>query len=169
MDICAELTLRVARFIHMPADPPASPVNWFFMPEFLHARWDRAGELLAAAPKPLIVAPLPDPGALGTWFAGALTGEHRARADHQISNQQSLFAKLLDDIGLTDESSIVFDSGVDETVLGVPDFKRWLREYAVCAGSNLGASPDDPSRGRLFVRRPNGEWSPGRTCRIPPT
>ena len=50
MDIAAELTLRIARFIQMTADPPASPARWLFVPEFEHARWATAGELLANAP-----------------------------------------------------------------------------------------------------------------------
>src|SRR3954462_11599840 len=112
-DIAAELTLRVARFLQMPEDPPASPARWFFVPEFYSAHWDEAGALLAAAPKPLIVAPLPDPGFLGTWFLGALEGVHRSRAEHQLQNQQSFFAHQLEHLGLRDAGNVVFESGSD--------------------------------------------------------
>ena len=145
MDIAAELTLRIARFIQMTADPPASPARWLFVPEFEHARWATAGELLANAPKPLIVAPLPDGGFLGTWFVGALTGVHRERAERQLENQQAFFHARIAHLGLKDSDAIVFDSGADETLIPVADFRRWLRDYAVCAGSTLDARASTPT------------------------
>src|SRR6185295_19133226 len=99
-DIAAELTLRVARFLQMPEAPPASPARWFFVPEFYSAHWDEACALLAAAPKPLIVAPLPDAGFIGSWFLGALEGVHLSRAEHQLQNQQAFFASHLEQLGL---------------------------------------------------------------------
>ncbi|HEY9226251.1 MAG TPA: hypothetical protein VIP11_06375 [Gemmatimonadaceae bacterium] len=163
-DIAAELTLRVARFLQMPDGPPASPARWFFVPEFYSAGWDEAGSLLAEAPKPLIVAPLPDPGFLGTWFLGALKGVHRSRAEHQLQNQQAFFAAQLQHLGLTDTHTIVFESGADESVVDVATFKRWLQEYVVCAGSTLQRSAPAPHSAALLIRRPHGGWSPGMTC-----
>jgi len=163
-DTSAELTLRVARFIQMPDDPPASPARWFFVPEFYSAHWDEAITLLAAAPKPLIVAPLPDPGFLGTWYVGALTGVHRARADHQIQNQQAFFGHKLEALGLTDSDTVVFESGADETAVDVSAFKAWLRDYGVRAGTTLHRHATAPRTAALLVRRPQGGWSPGMTC-----
>ena len=163
-DTSAELTLRVARFIQMPEDPPASPARWFFVPEFYSAHWDEAIALLTAAPKPLIVAPLPDPGMLGTWYLGALTGVHRARADQQLQNQQAFFASQLEGLGLSDADTVVFDSGPDETAINVSEFRRWLGDYAVCAGSTLRRHATAPRTAALLVRRPQGGWSPGMTC-----
>src|SRR4051812_3925712 len=124
MDIAAELTLRIARFLQMPEHPPASPARLFFVPEFYSAHWDEAGALLAAAPKPLIVAPLHDPGFLGSWHLGALSGVHRDRAEHQLQNQQAFFASQLEQLGLSDTHTLVFQSGADEAVVDVPSFKR---------------------------------------------
>jgi hypothetical protein len=167
-DIAAELTLRLARFVQMPEDPPASPARWFFVPEFYSAHWEEAADLLAAAPKPLIVAPLLDPGILGTWFLGALTGVHRSRAEHHLQNQQEFFASQLEHFGLVDTHTIVFESGADETVLDVANFKRWLQEYVVCLGSTLQRSAPAPHSAALIVRRPHGGWSPGLSCEHPP-
>jgi hypothetical protein len=163
-DISAELTLRVARFIQMPEAPPASPARWFFVPEFYSAPWDEALALLTAAPKPLIIAPLPDPGFLGTWYVGALTGVHRERVDHQLQNQQAFFASQLEGLSLTDTDTIVFDSGADETTIDVSAFRSWLRDYTVCAGSTLHRHTTAPRTAALLVRRPHGGWSPGMTC-----
>jgi hypothetical protein len=166
-DAAAELTLRIARFVQMPESPPASPARWFFVPEFYSAHWEEAGDLLTAAPKPLIVAPLPDPGFLGTWYAGALTGVHRARADHQLQNQQAFFRSQMRQLALADHDTLVFESGADETVIQVVDFKRWLHDYAVCAGTTLQSSAPAPHAGALMVRRPHGGWSPGMSCKRP--
>jgi hypothetical protein len=151
----------------MPESPPASPARWFFVPEFYTAGWSEACELLAAAPKPLIVAPLPEPGFVGTWHVGALAGVHRTRADHQLANQQAFFAAQLEHLHLEDSDRVGFDSGPDHTVFAVADFKRWLREYAVCAGSTLQAHNSDPRMASLLVRKPHGGWSPGAACRRP--
>jgi hypothetical protein len=164
IDISAELTLRIARFIQMPDTPPASPARWFFVPEFYSASWEEAGALLAAAPKPLVVAPLPDPGFLGTWHIGALAGVHRARADHQLHNQQAFFAAHLEHLGLSETHTVVFDSGADETVIDAASLRRWLREYAVCVGSTLQRQAPAPHAAALIVRWPHGGWSPGMAC-----
>jgi hypothetical protein len=167
IDISAELTLRIARFIQMPDTPPASPARWFFVPEFYSAPWEEAGALLAAAPKPLVVAPLPDPGFLGTWYVGALAGVHRTRADHQLHNQQAFFASQLEHLGLTETDTVVFDSGADETVIDVASFRCWLRDYAVCAGSTLQRQALAPHAAALIIRRACGGWSPGIACDHP--
>jgi hypothetical protein len=163
-DIAAELTLRLARFIQMPETPPASPARWFFLPEFHAAPWDEACALLAAAPKPLIVAPLPEPGFLGTWYLGALTGVHRTRADYESQNRQAFFASQLEHLGLTETDTIVFASGADETVIDVASFRRWLTDYAVCVGSRLQREAPTPHAAALMIRRPHGGWSPGMAC-----
>lgn len=164
LDAAAELTLRITRFIQMPESPAASPARWFFLPEFHSAGWSEACELLAAAPKPLIIAPLPDPGCLGTWHLGALTGVHRARAEHELANQESFFARRLEHLRLEDTDRVTFDSGPDQTITAVGDFKRWLREYVVCVGSRLQAHTSEPGKASLLVRRPHGGWSPGAAC-----
>jgi len=167
MDICAELTLRIARFIQVSETPPQSPAYWFFVPEFRRAGWSTALELLANAPKPLIVAPLPEPGLVGTWGLRALTGEDRARADHQFANQEAFFADRITHLQLGEDDSIAFDSGADTVSLSVREFKRWLREYAVCAGSTLDPGTMSANSGALVVRRPDGHWSPGAACPHP--
>lgn len=163
-DIAAELTLRVARFLQMPDAPPASPARWFFVPEFYSAQWDEAGDLLTAARKPLIVAPLPDPGFLGTWFLDALKGVHLQRAQHQLRNQQAFFAAQLQQLGLHDSDSVVFQSGADDTAVDVATLKRWLQEYIVCVRSTLQRHAPAPHSAALLIRRPNGGWSPGMAC-----
>ena len=72
MDLCAELTLQVLRFVQQPVDPPSSPREWVFVPEGRRAGWIEARQLLANAAKPLMVAALLEPGMIGSWGVRAL-------------------------------------------------------------------------------------------------
>src|SRR5947199_270545 len=113
MDICAALTLHVTRFVQMPVEAPASPLRWTFVPEGRRAGWHEAGDLLSNAPKPLMVAPLLEPGLLGTWGISALGGSDRARADHELSNQLAAFDDQASELELGDDSRILFETPAD--------------------------------------------------------
>jgi hypothetical protein len=167
MDLCAALTLHVSRFVQMPVDPPASPTRWTFVPEGRRATWDEAAALLASAPKPLMVAPLLEPGALGSWGVRALAGDDLRRAQHELANQLAGLKHLLDQLGISDDAEVLFETPGDQLSLPVSELQRWFTEYLVFVGWTLGSGPDPDRSVRLLVRRSDGAWSPGTTCSVP--
>jgi hypothetical protein len=164
MDVCANLTLHVARFLQMPAEQPSSPVRWTFIPDGRQASWIEAADFLTSLPKPLIVAPLLEAGLLGIWIVDRLPELERKSAEYQVANQCAFVENQLEQLAVSGGAGILFETDADRIVLAAPDFRRWIREYSVLAGSRLGQGPDASCPARLLVRRAAGQWSPGAAC-----
>jgi len=161
MDVCAELTLQVIRFVQQPIDAPCSPLEWVFIPEGRRASWADARRLLSEAPKPFIVAPISEPGMIGSWGVRALQGEHLARVEHNLRNQQRWLEEAVNHHHWAETDQVLFESPGDELELSLSDLRRWLVEYAVIAGWTISEGPDAARPGRLVIRKANGVWSPG--------
>ena len=86
MDIGAELTLQIARFAQDRSDAPRSAARWFLLPGSTPLTWAEARDALAALPKPVLVAPLSEPGLLGVWLPGFLDEERRRWLHAQRAN-----------------------------------------------------------------------------------
>lgn len=164
MDLCAELTLQVIRFVQEPRDPPSSPREWVFFPEGRRASWPVARTLLADARKPLMVAPLAEPGMIGSWGIHALKDDHLARAEHGLANQQQWLIEHAAHFGWTPTDIILFETEADHLELPMAELERWLKEYALPVGWTVGEGPDKARPGRLLIRRSHGDWSPGLVC-----
>jgi len=155
MDACAELTLRIVRLVQEHHNPRSSLAYWFFFPEFRKATWTEAREILTAAPKPLLVAPLMESGALATWSISRLESDQRVAAEQQFANQQEYFSEKLRPLQLGDADSIRLDTPAGNLDLLLPDFQRWVRDYAISVG--ISVNRDSDSRvGRLIIRPPGG-------------
>lgn len=168
LDLCAELTLQVLRFVQQPADPPCSPLHWLFIPEGRRTGWLEARQLLADAPKPLMVAALSEPGMIGSWGIRALRDHDLARAEHSLINQQQWLEEAATRYRWAAGDKILFETAADSLELPLDELRRWLREYAIFAGWTVGEGPDAARPGRLFIRKPNGGWSPGMICKPEP-
>lgn len=166
MDLAAELTLHVLRFVQQPVDPPMSPARWTLLPEGRTATWPEARALLAGAVKPLMVSPLAEQGLIGSWGIRALTGEHLARVEHNLQNQAEAFEYSARQLGLTDDDQVLLETFADEIAVPVPEMRRYFSEYAVIVPWSMHAGPDAARRGRLLLLRPDRTWSPGMSCRI---
>lgn len=166
MDLCAELTLHVMRFVQEPRDPPSSPRQWLLLPEGRRAAWPIARAFLADAPKPLMVAPLFESGMLGWWDLSALAGDHRRLVDRDFANQQEWLATHATHRGWSPKATILFETEADQVELPMTELGRWAREYAIPVGWTLGDGPDKDRPGRLLIRRSQGEWSPGAACQV---
>lgn len=164
MDLCAELTLQVIRFVQQPRDQPSSPREWVFVPEGRRAGWPMARTLLAGARKPLMVAPLSEPGMIGSWGIHALKDDDLARAEHGLANQQQWLIEAATHFGWTPTDRILFETEADQVELSVAELERWLKEYALPVGWKVGEGPDKDRPGRLLIRRASGDWSPGMVC-----
>lgn len=164
MDLCAELTLQVIRFVQAPIEAPHSPLEWVFVREGRRAGWVEARQLLTEAPKPLIVAALSEPGMIGSWGMAALRDQHLARAEHGLRNQQQWLEEKAARFRWSETDVMLFETLADKLELPLSELRRWLKEYAIFAGWTVGAGPDPARPGRLLIRNPAGEWSPGMVC-----
>jgi hypothetical protein len=158
MDVRAELTLRLIRTGQEALDPRSSMVDWMVFPEMTQVSWPGAAEILASAPKPVLVCALVEPGTIALWSMAALAHRGRAALEHQIQNQSGYYDAKLSALGLAVADSI--ETPDDEFRLSVAEFKEWAREYCITiVGVGMGASPS-AGIGRLFVRRPGGHQAP---------
>lgn len=159
MDIGAELTLQIVRLVHERPDPPRSPASWSVWPEGGRLTWAEVRAVLAAAPKPLLVAPLIEPGALGMWTLDSLSAGMRTKLARGIASQVEYYTAKLEMIGLTLEDRMCFEPATPACVMRVGDFLDWAREYAIGVGISIEQS-SEPGMGRIVIRPPGGGGPP---------
>lgn len=157
VDGCAEFTLRLVRAGQEALSPRSSLRNWFFLPEPREASWSEAREILAGAAKPLIVAPLLEPGCIAIWSVSTIEPARRARVDHELANQCAYWDEKLAVAKLDDTDHIETPDGL--FTLTVAEFRRWAAEYAVSIGIGMGASPL-AGTGRIHIMLPGGGGPP---------
>lgn len=158
MDVCAELTLRIIRLVQEHDRLNRSSVDWHFFPTYRHAPWPAAREILAATPKPLLVAALAEPGWIALWSVGDMRAPERADCEDAFANQRAYFEEKLRVYGLDEGDSIALTTPAGELTMTVADFRRWMREYALSVGISLDKS-SIPGMGRIVVR-PSGGGRP---------
>src|SRR5690348_4153001 len=134
MDICAELTLRIMELAQAARQSRHSTREWFFVPAFRHATWVEANAMLADAPKPVVVAPLIEPGYIAIWPLQRLDEEHRSRAAQHMANLDMYYGQKLAMCGLGSTARLQLRTEHDDLELSMVDFQRWYREYAIAVG-----------------------------------
>ena len=157
MDACAELTLRLVRAAQEALKPRSSLLGWHFFPEGRKVTWPEAREILAAAPKPLLVAPLVEPGTIAFWSIAALPSRGLGVSDSHFANGRQFFGERLEWMKLTDADFVEAPDG--EFRVSVADFKQWLADYTVPIGIGMNKSPR-PHTARITVRLPGGGGPP---------
>ena len=163
----AELALHIARFVQMPVGSADWPDHWVFVLRGGRRSRAEAIDLLAQCPKPLLVAPLVEPGMLALWTTDALAGDERRRIEHEFANQVEAVASRVSDLGLSEASRILCETAAGRADLTVADFRTCFRDFAVIAGWSLIKGPDDAYPGRLVIRKSAEHWSPGGPSRHP--
>ena len=153
MDACAELTLRLVRAGQEALNPRNSLLDWVFFPEHQHATWSQAREILTAAGKPLIVAPLLESGSVAIWSISALQAQHRTALEREFANQCQYFSEKLAALALDDTDQIETPDG--DFTLTVAEFRQWATQYTVSVGIGMTASPVART-GRILIRPPGG-------------
>jgi hypothetical protein len=153
MDVCAELTLRLVRAAQEALNPLSSMLDWVFFPEHQHATWSQAREILAEAPKPLIVAPMLESGSVAIWSVSALQPQHRTVSEREFANQCEYFNEKLTAFALDDTDQVETPDGT--FTITVAEFREWATQYAVFIGISMTATPM-ARRCRILVRPPGG-------------
>lgn len=159
MDIGAELTLQIVRLVQERQDPPRSPASWSIWPAGGRATWAEARAILSAAPKPLLVAPLIEPGVLGMWTLESVGSAMRTKLAREFANQVQYFTAKLETIGIGLEDRMCFEPATPPLSMRVSDFLSWASEYAIGVGISVDLS-SQPGMGRIVVRPPGGGGPP---------
>jgi hypothetical protein len=155
MDTGAELTLQIARRAQSRARPdvPQAPDLWLLWPGGERLDWVRARARLGALGKPLLVAPLLEPGMLGIWPIDMLDEERKRAVGRGLANQVQYYAEKLVALGVED-GPIRFASGSSPYEMSRDEFLHWATEYAINVGITLEAAADGASaRVRILPAR----------------
>jgi hypothetical protein len=155
MDTCAELTLRILRLSQEALNPLSSMVGWCFLPEHRRTTWSDARDILSASPKPLLVAPLVEPGYLVVWSLESVSSRERGVWEREFANQCEYFSEKLESLGLADADSVTLAAPEGDFRISVADFRRWPKEYAIPVGISLTKSSATHTA-RILVRPPGG-------------
>jgi hypothetical protein len=134
MDHAAQLALRICRFVQMPLNSPDWPREWRFVPGGGRADREEAIKLLVDAPKPVIIAPLVEPGMLATWCVANMSGEPRRRVDHDFANEVGWVERFAAELSLSETDEVIFDSASDRFMLTLIELRAFFRDVAVIAG-----------------------------------
>lgn len=159
MDASAELTLRILRTVQEHRGAVASEANWTFVPDGRRVPWAEARELLAAMPKPVIVAPLTEPGYLSVWVLDRLSDQERTMGVKSMANQKEYYLSKLETCALGDAGVIELVVPTGRLTLSVPEFDRWSKEYVLSVGVTLNATAT-PGLARILIRPPGGSAAP---------
>ncbi len=148
MDTSAEFTLRLLEASQPPGKRNSLGSSWYFFPALAKASWDEAREILTAAAKPLVVAPLPEPHHIAIWGPDAAP-----KVTWHINNQLEFTKDKLQRLGLTDTDAIVLGTERGDFTISVPDYMRWLSEYTILARIVLTRTMD-PRVGQFLILSP---------------
>ena len=147
MDFGAELTLQIVwrAQTHARPDGARSPESWLFWPRGERVDWEGARAMLGALPKPLLVAPLLEPGMLGLWTADALDEPCRQVVARGIANQVQYYADKLTAIGV-EQGPVRFGSETSTYEMSREGFLDWAAEYATfLRADSLDPGSPDPT------------------------
>ncbi len=157
MDVCAELTLRLLHLAqHEDAD---APPHWCAFPAFRVLTRSEASALLSEAPKPLVVAPLVEPGYFGIWPVAALGTPQRERAERELANRIEYFDAKVRLLKLGPSAVVKLIPGGDVLEIPLPEFLRWVREYYPIVGTSLLPGTHEGAA-TMIIRRAGGGKPP---------
>ena len=155
MDTGAELTLQIVRRAQAYARPdlPQAPDLWLLWPGGERLDWVGARTRLGALLKPLLVAPLLEPGMLGLWSIDTLDEERKQLVRREVANQVQYHADKLAALGV-EHGPIRFESRTSQCEMSRDEFLHWATEYALNVGISLEAAADAASaRVRILPSR----------------
>lgn len=160
MNTGAELTLQIVRLAqsHASGDVARARPLWLFWPHGERRDWEGARELLGHLAKPVLVAPLVEPGMLGLWTVDMLDAAHRPAVERQISNQVQYFADKLAALKIS-QGPVRFGSDTSAYEMTRDEFLQWATEHMINLGLSLQRSADG-SAARVLVLPSRGGAPP---------
>lgn len=160
MDTGAEFTLQIARFAQDRFPTPRSAARWHLLPSSdASLTWAAARDVLAALPKPVMVAPLNDPGALGIWLPAHLEATQRAWLEYQLNNQMQYWREKLNICAVSNNDPVVFEPATPALSLTAREFLHWASEYIIGVPVTMDKISDGRG-GRILIMPPGGDGPP---------
>ena len=159
MDKCAELTVRLVQLLQEDAIKLKPTFGWSVVPQLQTRTWEEAREALSAAPKPVLVAPLLEPGQLAFWSVSALEEVTRERLTREFANQSEYYTEKLQVCKLDGGATLRLQSADSELALSMAEFRAWFRDYSLLAGVTVQTTAD-PNVGAIVVRPAGGGRAP---------
>jgi len=162
-DVPAQITVALIEFVQT-ALAVAARSYWRVLPNPLPLRRDDVVTTLANLPKPIRVAPLAQPGAVGTWPYTPTSDLERTLFEQRARNVQSRVDEILGPFAQDDRQvPVLLEHGTTETIVQSGDVQQWSRDYVLDGvGWILVDSGGDPRAPvRFILSRPDGTWFPG--------
>jgi hypothetical protein len=163
----SQLSLHIARFLHAPADARRSPVRWRLLPDLTERTFVDACSTLQSLPKPLIFAPLTEPGSIYVTPVAMLDDDTARRWQWHHRNQITNFTPFMTRLRAADDDTIAFGREDDVVETRISVLRRWTEEYLVPLQVTITADPARASYHWLVIRHGDGCWSHGWSCRVP--
>lgn len=110
---------------------------------------------LEQAPKPLFVIPTFMRGMIAAW-----PGFASPRTTHNVKNQQQGIVEMQQAHHMSDDTTVLFDTGTETVSFPLSYLKVWAANYAAPVGWNL-APPQQGDPARVNLIAPGRRTSPG--------
>jgi hypothetical protein len=157
----AQLSLHIARFLHAPADDRRSPVRWRLLPSLAEQTFSDACASLATLPKPIVFAPLTEPGSVYVAPLATLAAGDASAWQWHHKNQVDNFGPFMSALGASDDDVLAFGRDEDVIETRVSVLRQWTQEYLVPLQLTIVKDRTRAGYHWLVVRHGDGRWSSG--------
>lgn len=162
LDEPAQITIALVEFVQT-ALAVAARSYWRVLPNPLPLRRNDVVTTLAALPKPVRVAPLAQPGALGTWPYSPSSELEKTLFEQRARSVQARVGEILAPFTEGDAPvPVILEHESTEWIFPSSAIEQWSKDYILDGvGWILVDSGGDP-RGpvRFILGRPDGTWFP---------
>jgi len=160
-DAPAQITVALVEFVQT-ALAVAARSYWRVLPNPLPLQRSDVITTLAHLPKPIRVAPLAQPGALGTWPYAPSSELEKTLFKQSARNLQKRVQEILAPFTQDGPVPILLEHETTQWILKSDDVEQWTRDYVLDGvGWILVDSGGDPRAPVRFVLcRPDGTWFP---------
>jgi hypothetical protein len=162
----AALSLHIARFLQSDPNVPMSPARWSLFPRLDKLTFTAACAALDSLAKPILFAPLIEPGSIFVTSADELVGDVRDVWLSHHRNQTVNVDPFLQRYGAVASDVLAFGRVNDVIETRVEVLREWTRDYLMSAPITFHSDPVRRGTHWLVVRRGHQEWSHGLVCKI---
>jgi hypothetical protein len=162
----AALSLHIARFLQTDAQVQCSPARWQLLPDLEKLTFADACAALDACRKPVIFAPLAEPGAVFVLPAADVGPQVQGTWMWHHANQNANLPRFLDRERAAPGDVLAFGRMDDVIETTIETLQFWTRDYLVPAAITLHADTTRAHAHWLVIRHGHFEWSHGWSCKI---
>jgi len=162
LDEPAQITIALTEFVQTALAVATRPY-WRVLPNPLPLKRNDVVNTLALQPKPVRVAPLAQPGALGTWAYQPTSELEKTLFEQRARNVKARVGEILEPfVNGGDSIPVLLEHEATEWVFPSSAVEQWSRDYVLDGvGWILVDSGGDPRAPvRFILGRPDGTWFP---------